>query len=213
MKIRVAATVAALLIALNGWTEIIDRVMAVVGSQVVTLSDVRAADAFGLVPPVARAPEVGDTLAGLVNRQLMLSEVERYSAPDPEPAAVERRLAEVRARFSAEPDYAAALARTAMSAERLRGLVSDNLRIEAYVDQRFAAPAQPTPDEVLRYYREHPAEFTRSGALAPFEEVQQQVLQKASSERRAALIADWLDRLRRRGQVEVPGPSAITGIR
>jgi hypothetical protein len=190
--------------------EIIDRVLAMVGSQVVTLSDVRAAEAFGLVPPSARVFGTTDTLAQLVNRQLILTEVERYSAPDPERQLLDLRVAEIRAAFKSPPEFEQALARSAMSEERLRSLVADNIRIEAYVDQRFAAAAQPTPDEVQRYYREHPSEFTEGGQLAAFEAVQAVVLQKAGAERKRALITDWLDRLRRRGQVDRP---AATGIR
>jgi hypothetical protein len=181
--------------------EVIDRVLAMVGSQVVTLSDVRAAEAFGLVPASARTDAPSDVLRQWVNRQLMLGEVERYSAPDPDRAVVDRRLAEIRAAFPGDAEYARTLARTAMSDERLRALVTDNARIESYVEQRFGAAAQPTPDEVQRYYREHPAEFTTGGRLAAFEEVQQAAQARAGGERKRILIADWLDRLRRRGGV------------
>jgi hypothetical protein len=190
--------------------EIIDRVLAMVGSQVVTLSDVRAAQAFGLVPPSAATGDPQDVLGQLVNRHLMLSEVDRYSAAEPERTLVDRRVAAIRGAFRGATDFDGALARTAMSEERLRNIVLDNFRIEAYVDQRFGAPAQPTPEEVQRYYREHPDEFTRNGRLAAFEEVQEAALQKVSAERKRALIADWLDRLRRRGQVD---RSAVSGIR
>jgi hypothetical protein len=190
--------------------EIIDRVLAVVGSQVVTLSDVRAAQAFGLIPPSAATGDPQDVLAQLVNRQLMLSDVDRYSAAEPERTLVDRRLAAIRGAFRGATDFAEALARTAMSEERLRNIVTDNFRIEAYVEQRFGAPAQPTPEEVQRYYREHPDEFTQDGRLAAFDDVQQAALQKVSAERKRALITDWLDRLRRRGQVDRP---PATGIR
>jgi hypothetical protein len=179
--------------------EVIDRVLALVGTQVVTLSDIRAAEAFGLVPPSARTTAAADVLRQWVNRQLMLGEVDRYSAPDPERAAVDRRIAEIRASFGSPDEYARSLARTAMSDERLRSLVADNLRIEAYVEQRFSAAAQPSPDETERYYREHPDEFTRNGRLAAYEEVQAAVRQKVTADRRLALITDWLDRLGRRG--------------
>jgi len=207
------AVVVVTLVAASARAEIIDRVMAVVGSQVVTLSDVRAAETFGLLPAAAKTTGPGDLLASLINRQLMLSDVERYSAPEPDAAVVARRMREVRAAFRSDAEYAKALDRTAMSDDRLRGLVADNLRIEAYVEQRFAAVSQPTPDEVLRYYREHPAEFTTAGRLAAFDDVQQVAQQSAAAERKRALITDWLDRLQRSGQVEVVTPAPVTGIR
>ena len=135
----------------------------------------------------------------------MLSEVERYSAPEPEPRLLDRRVAQIRARFPTSGAYEQALARTAMSDERLRGVVADNLRIETYLEQRFGAAAQPTPDEVQRYYREHPAEFTRGGtAGAVRRRAGGDRSRRLAAERRRALIVDWLDRLRRRG----PSPRA-----
>jgi hypothetical protein len=184
--------------------EVIDRVMAVVGTAVVTLSDVRAAEAFALASG-ARPAEV---LAALIDRELMLGEVDRYAAPDPDPTVLDRRLAQIQARFPSRALFEQALAQTAMTEVRLRAFVSENLRVESYVDQRFGSAAQPAPDEVRRYYQEHPAEFTRAGRLAPFDEIQPAAQQAMAADRRRALVVEWLDRLRRRGQVRIVGQSA-----
>jgi hypothetical protein len=182
-------------------SQVIDRVLAVVGSQVVTLSDVRAAQAFDLAPPGAVADRTADVLAYLVDRELMLGEVDRYSAPEPDPALVERRMAQIRARFPSADEYEHALARTAMTDRRLRSVIAHILRVDTYLEQRFAAAAQPSTEEAQRYYRDHPAEFTRDGRLAPLDEVQGQAQARLAAERRRILIADWLGRLRRRSSV------------
>jgi len=184
--------------------DVVDRVMAVVGSAVVTLSDVRAAEAFGLASGATPA----EVLAALIDRELMLGEVDRYAAPDPDPQVLDRRLAQIQARFPSRALFERALAQTAMTEVRLRAFVLETLRVESYVDQRFGSAAQPTPDEVRRYYQEHPAEFTRAGRLAPFDEIQLAAQQKIAADRRRALVVEWLDRLRRRGQVRVVGQSA-----
>ena len=206
MKIRLSALIVLALVSvtLPLRAEIIDRVLAVVGTAVVTLSDVRAAEAFGLTSGAAPA----DVLAALIDRELMLGEVDRYAAPDPESGVLDRRLAQIHARFSSRALYEQALARTAMTEVRLRAVVSETLRIDTYLDQRFGSAAQPAPDEVLRYYREHPAEFTRAGRLAPFDEIQAATHQKLAADRKRALVAEWLDRLRRRGQVRIVGQPA-----
>jgi hypothetical protein len=193
--------------------EVIDRVLAVVGSHVVTLSDVRAAQTLGFVPAGTAADSTADVLAYLVNRELMLGEVDRYSAPEPDRALLERRMAQIRARFSSPDQYEQALGRTAMTDGRLRALVAGNLRIETYLEQRFEAASQPTAGETERYYRDHPAEFTRGGRLEAFEEVRSQAQQRLAAERRRALVAEWLDRLRRLGQVEMRYSPPVTGIR
>ncbi len=211
MKIRSTALIVLTLagVTLPLRADVIDRVMAVVGTAIVTLSDVRAAEAFGLAPGRTQA----EVLAALVDRELMLGEVDRYAAPDPESGVLDRRLAQIQARFSSRALYEQALARTAMTDVRLRAVVSETLRIETYLDQRFGSAAQPAPDEVLRYYREHPAEFTRAGRLAPFDEVQAATQQKLAADRTRELVTEWLDRLRRRGQVRIVGQPAPAGIR
>ena len=178
--------------------EVVDRVLALVGPRVITLSDARAAVAFGLVAPGAGAEELGEAVAYLVNRQLMLSEVDRYGVPPPEAGLVGTRVGELKARYAGSDQLQQVFERTAMTETRLRDLVSDTLRIESYLDQRFNAPAQPTTEEVERYYRDHAAEFSRGDRVPAFEEVREQAQARVILERRTALIADWLDRLRRR---------------
>jgi peptidyl-prolyl cis-trans isomerase SurA len=211
--IGLGIVIAAIGLAAPARAEIIDRVMAVVGRQVVTLSDVRAAAVFGLAPTPARADDPEAVLAALVDRELMLSEVERYSAPEPEPAAVRKSLSLVRSRFASAPAFEQAMATTGMSVERLRAIVADNLRIETYVEQRFGAAAQASPEEVQRYYREHQAEFTRAGRFVPLEDLQAEVAQKATAERRRGMVAEWLDRLRRRSQGGVIHPATGNSTR
>ncbi len=193
-----AVVLAAGLVPVARAAEVIDRVLAVVGTQVVTLSDARAAIEFGLVDPRPGVDTTSDAVQYLVNRQLMLSEVDRYSAPSPDAPALARRMTAIRARFPSDTAFQQALARTALTEGRLRDLIGDNLRIEGYLDQRFNAAAQPTPEEVERYYVDHRGEFTRDGRLLPLDEVRGQAQAKVTAERRNFLIAEWLDRVRRR---------------
>jgi hypothetical protein len=179
--------------------EIIDRVLAVVGSLVITQSDVTAATTLGLVNADAEksADPVQAVLSKLVDRQLVLAEVNRYAPPDPTTAAVDKEVAAVRARFPSEAAYAAALARTGMDDKQLRQFLHDDLRIREYLAQRFTVPP-PTEDEIDQYYREHLGAFTRGGRPAPLSDVRPDILGQLTSERRDALIEDWMSGLRRR---------------
>ena len=184
--------------------EIIDRILAVVGGELIMLSDATAAVRFGLVPaPVGDGDRIRSTLNALIDRQLQLFEVNRYMPPEPTPAAIDERLAEVRARFTSQDAYEAALAESGMSESQLRSRVRDNLRITSYRAQRFAAALQPTEDDLLRYYRLREAEFTKDGVVQPFEEVREQLRTRVGSERSEALINEWLENLRRRADVQI----------
>jgi hypothetical protein len=136
----------------------------------------------------------------LVDRALMLAEVERYTPREPGDAAIEQKLEDVRSRFSSAEHFEAALARTGLNERQLRERLRQELRIAAYLDQRFPV-AEPTDDDVLAFYRDQQGRFVRQGALAPLEQVREDVVQGIVAERRQMRIDDWIAGLRRRALI------------
>jgi hypothetical protein len=184
--------------------EIIDRILAVVGGELILLSDATAAVRFGLVQSPAKADDpIVPVLNALIDRQLQLFEVNRYLPPEPTPEAIDEQLAGIRARFPSPDAYQAALAGSGMTEAQLRSRVRDNLRIQSYRNQRFAAALQPSEDDLVRYYRLRETEFTKDGVLQPFAEVREQLRARVAAERSAALINDWLETLRGRSEVQI----------
>src|SRR3954464_1447330 len=118
--------------------ETIDRVLAVAGGQVIMLSDVMAALDLGLVSDDGAADRIGAVLAKLINSGLELVEANRYAPPEPADDAVERELAVVRGRFPSAAAFDAVLQRSGITEAQLRATLRDNLRIRAYIAQRFA---------------------------------------------------------------------------
>jgi hypothetical protein len=121
--------------------ETLERVLAVVGGQLITLTDVTAARDFGLVivAPDAADP-IRSALTQLIDRELMLAEVDRYAPPEPSADAIADGLRIVRQRFADDAAYQAALARSGIDGDHLRDTLRQNLRITAYLSQRFAPP-------------------------------------------------------------------------
>ena len=187
--------------------ELIDRVLAVVDGQIVTLSDVRAALRLGLVPPDVSDDPVQAGLRRLIDRRLMLVEVDRYAPDEPSPGAIEAGVASVRGRFKDAQAFEDALKQSPMTPDVLRRYIRDSLRIDAYLEQRFSSTAKPSDDEILEYYKQHPLDFTVNGALQPLPAVREQVIVRMAEDRRAQAIKDWLAGLWRRGSI-VMLPSA-----
>src|SRR4051812_17830066 len=119
--------------------ETIDRVLAVAAGQVITLSDVTAAIDFGLQTPGDAVDPVRAVLTKLIDRELVLAEVDRYAPPEPTAEAVDREIARVRQRFPAGAAFDAALARSGIDEQHLRETLRQDLRMRAYLDQRFSA--------------------------------------------------------------------------
>jgi len=183
--------------------EIIDRILAVVDTQIITLSDARAALRFGLVPADVSTDPIGAVLQRLIDRRLMLAEVDRYAPPDPPDQAVDARMAAIERRFGDALALEIALNQSALTREELRRQMRDGLRIDSYLQQRFSASVQVSDDELMRYYKEHAAEFMRDGQLRPFEDVREIVRERAAETQRAGFIRQWVDGLRRRGNVQL----------
>ncbi len=119
--------------------ETIDRVLAVVAGQIITLTDVTAARDLRLETSDGAADPVRAVLSKLIDRELVLAEVERYAPAEPTEDAIESELARVRANFASQPDLDDALARSGIDDKYLREILRQNLRIRAYMEQRFAA--------------------------------------------------------------------------
>jgi hypothetical protein len=121
----------------------------VAAGQVIMLSDVTAALDFGLVSDNGAADRIGAGLAKLIDRSLVLVEANRYAPPEPGDDAVERELAVVRGRFQSVAAYEAALQRSGLTEAQLRATVRENLRIRAYIAQRFTAAENEARRQML----------------------------------------------------------------
>ena len=181
--------------------EVIDRVLAVVAGQVIMLSDVTAARDLGLVKPGdPQGDPIGAVLSKLIDRELILAQVDRYSPPEPGAEAIDREVQNVRARLAQPDDFAAALSRSGIDEQHLREILREDLRIREYEDERFTVPA-PGDVELGRYYREHPQMFMRDRQPMSFEDARAEIARVLIEEQRSALIAGWVAGLRRRADI------------
>jgi hypothetical protein len=133
------AIVGLTMVAAPARAETIDRVLAVVAGQLITLTDVTAARDLGLQPSDNATDPVRAVLSRLIDRELILAEVDRYAPPEPTAEAVDREVERIRARFSSADGLASALARSGIDDKHLRETLRQDLRIRAYLDQRFAS--------------------------------------------------------------------------
>ncbi len=202
LRRAMAVTSLTLLLTTTSGAEVIDRILAVVDRELITLSDVVAAQRLGLAaePPPGNDP-IRSTLDALIARQLELAEANRYMPAEPTPAQIQDALAAVSSRFRTAQELEETLAQSGLTAELLRLRVRDDLRIEAYLNQRFGAAVQPSEQEVIAYYRTHGAELSTAAGVPPLDDVRQAIQSRLASARRAVLVTEWLEGLRRRTEI------------
>jgi len=185
--------------------QLIDRVVARVNGAAITMTDVRAAIALGIVDVMPGDDQIAMAVQQLIDRQLLLAEMARFPPPEPPATDVEKQLAAYKTHAGAQ--LPSIMQSTGLDEQRLRQAARDTVRIRAYLVQRFGTASVVTDEEVQQYYAAHRAEFTRDGRVRPLEDVESDVRQRASAERRGAIIAQWIRDLRGRAEVvEVQGP-------
>jgi hypothetical protein len=181
--------------------ELLDRTLALVGGQPITLSDARAAIAFGLIEPDRSAEAMAGVVSRLIDRELVLREVQRYAPAAPSDEAVDARFDEIRKRFADAAALTVALDSHGFTDTRLRAWIRDDLRTQAYLAQRFASASTPSDAEIAQAYARSRVEFDKSGMTA--EQATAVVRERLVAARRIELIADWVSDLRRRSDVVV----------
>jgi hypothetical protein len=192
---------ALLLVTASGVQEVLDRTLALVGGQPITLSDARAVLALGLIEADQPGDPIPSVTTQLIDRELILREVQRYSPASPGDTTVEARLEGIRKRIGDGAALRRLLDLYGFTDVRLRAWVRDDLRTQAYLAQRFASASLPTDAEIAQAYARAKAEFDKTATT--FEQASPILRERLISSRRRELIADWLSDLRRRTDVVI----------
>ncbi len=131
--------------------EVVDRVVAVVNGQPVTLSE--AVEAVALQPHVSPAPTLAEAVETLIESRLMESEARRYPM-GPIPADdIEATLRGLRGRFASSAAYRATLIRLGIREDYLRKRIERELVVDRYIERRFQPLVQVSQREIEEYYR------------------------------------------------------------
>lgn len=186
--------------------DLLDRVLATVEGRVITLSDVRTAVRFGLVAADAPGDVMTASLDRLINRLVILSEVERYAPPEPDPAAIREGVAAIRARFASQEAADTALRVAGLDEAALTQWARNDLRIAQYLRERFAGAADPTADDIESYIRRHEAELRRTERTLDDPEVLRLARERVAAERHEAVVNEWVQGLRARAGVSTTPP-------
>lgn len=126
---------AAILVGTLNAQNVLDQVIVKFNGEIVTSLDVRQARMLKLVQPASETDQ--GYVDAIVNRRLILSDLKRNPPPEPTTEAVEARFREWSGRLGVK-DANELLARAGTNEAGLRGWLRDDLRIQAYIDGRFA---------------------------------------------------------------------------
>jgi hypothetical protein len=135
---------------LGAGQEVIDRVLSRVNGQIVTLSDLRQTRTLKLLAVDADTDEAYQR--ALENRLLILREMSRGAAADPDQQAIAARRREWEARLGSGPPVQERLEQAGMSADTLDSWLANDVRIKAYLEQRFSSTPAPDRPQVINHW-------------------------------------------------------------
>lgn len=190
---------------------VIERVVAVIGNQVLTLSELEFETRVMLVQRGGvRAAEVSldeQTLRGAlelaINQRLLVEGADRLQAFQAERSEVEARLRAFRERFEDETALLAFLARHDADLEQLTAVLERGVRAERILDSRIRLRAQVSEAEVRRYWEAH------KGTLGgPYEAVRDTLKERLFRERYGQLAKDEFKQVRDSARIRRVAPFA-----
>lgn len=190
----------------GGRERIVDGIVAVVNSRIITLIDVQVVEAFGIVEGSPALPGGGrdlrDVLEKLISQKVVLDLVRGRSTADP--ARVEAEIERITARLG-EEETGRRLARFGIGKDDLRPYVEEKLGVETVIAERFSRSVTVSLDEIETRYRERylPAEQAAGRTPRPFLETVDVLEGEIRVEKTAAQSNLWVQSLREQAEIEI----------
>jgi hypothetical protein len=179
--------------------KLVDEVVAVVDAHSITLSELSAETRIHLVEQqgaqLAQAapdrPLLAASLRRLIEERVVLAEVDRLRLFDLDRPEVDGALARFRSRFATAEAYDRFLAQIEMTGDEVASVLSRELRVARYLDNRLKLTAQLRESEVAEAMRTYPG--------ADREEIRRKLAREKYERLLEGLLAD----LRRRADVRI----------
>lgn len=191
-----------------------DRILAVVDDDPILDSDVERLVALGLVSRGSEEPEEDfqrRLLEALIEQRLRFHAIERFGFEQIPVEAVEEELAAIRSRYPDAAAFQNELERLGLNERGLRQLLSRQLMVLTYIEERLGPRIFIRSEEIESYYRNTLGpRLEESGATAPpLEEVRDSIRPVLREQRLNQEIRKWSDELRDKADIRIfPEPPA-----
>src|SRR3990172_8492545 len=182
--------------------ERIDRVVAAVNNEVITLSDLRQAVRFNEEMGGAsrdRKNIEAETLEGLINKRLLLHEARRLSLAEVTEQDVNAEVGKVRSRLGSDKAFRDFLQRMDMTPEQLGRMLGERLLVERFVEKKVGLFVRVGRDEARKYFDDHPEEVKGKR----FAEVSKAIVALLSEEKTGQQITRYLAELRSKADIRI----------
>jgi hypothetical protein len=190
----------------DGQNTLRDRVLAIVDEDLILDSDLLRIIALGLAQP---NPGEADrefrrrVLAQLIDQRLRFHEIDRFGFEQVPAALVDQHVQEIRDRFKSADELDRRLKEVGLTPAGLRQLVSRQLMVLTYVDERLGPKVFVTLEDINAYYRDVlTPELEKQGKPVPMpDEVREQIREVLKQKLLNKEIDTWTEELRRKADI------------
>jgi hypothetical protein len=199
-----------MILAVAGRAEVVDRVVASVGKQVVTLSDVqreqRMVCYLNESEVQVTSPERIRELAGkLVDRILIRQEMESGAFTEGPQEELDSAVLGSRLRFSSDAAHQAALVRCGVTQKEVLDYLALQNRILDFIDFRVLPGMQIDSAEIQNYYDKEfvPASQKRGQPAPPLDQVRDKIAALLKERQVNERLDVWLKELRTQAEIRI----------
>jgi peptidyl-prolyl cis-trans isomerase SurA len=203
---------------------LLDRVVAVVNRHVILSSDIDDEIRLSVLDPNGAGQTLTrpHALEQLISRALIEQQIrqEDAQAATPPQSEVDARLSEIRNELPAcvrencatDAGWNAFLAAHDLSAARVEAYLRYRLEILGFIEERFRQGIRISQQEIAAYYKNTLVpQYAAGETVPPLDQVAPRIEEILLQQQVNALFDDWLDNLRKEGDVEILDPSLETG--
>lgn len=186
--------------------ELVDRIVAIIDQDVITLSEAMQALELRRARTVdsPESGEVGDLsteVERLIEVRLVSREVERFSDEVVPQEMVNQALATLRASFATEQAFLDTLAEQGFSEMELRAQLRNQLAMNRYLERRFRALTYVSDDEVEVFYKEELVPELQGQTPPPLSQVAALIRANLEERKFNERVDAWIEELKSRARI------------
>jgi hypothetical protein len=188
----------------SSYAVLVDRILAVVNRQPVTLSDLNRYQAFLALndgrknweAPPSPSPTV---LQQLIDRKLLLEEAEKFEVGLPKATDLLEAQDRLARRFTNVQEFQNTLLRWGLDRDSLEHEIQDHLTVQRFVDQRITFFVIIPAAEIQKYYEAHREDYEEKRLEEALTQITKQLTELKAREKLDA----YLKKLREKASIQI----------
>jgi hypothetical protein len=212
IQLRAILTISALsvilLLAQNARSQqTVDQILTLVNDDIITRIDLLWSIAIDPKAPSPEGPVGSDLLRQkldvMIDERLVAQEAARIPTADITQEEVDRKRAELIARFKSEAEFRQRVGSVGLTPQKIDELLRQRVLMDRFIDFRFRSFVLATEQEIQRYYDENlvPQIRKRGAVPPPIDQVRDKISELLKQQKIDTELDRWLSAARQRAEV------------